>query len=48
MDQELIDRVIEQIMNDIEDGDITALEEMLKHTPRHILIGFLPEEISNA
>ena len=48
MDQALIDRVIEQIIDDIKDGDLTALDEMLKSVPQSVLISYLPEEISNA
>jgi DNA-directed RNA polymerase subunit RPC12/RpoP len=44
MKQLLIDRVIEQIMNDIAIGDITSLEELLTFVPEENLIGYLPEE----
>jgi hypothetical protein len=41
---ELIDLVIEQIKNDFEIGDYTALVELLGFIPRKNLIGYLPEE----
>jgi hypothetical protein len=41
---ELIDLVIKQIKNDFQVGDYTAIVELLLHTPRANLIGFLPEE----
>ena len=40
---ELIDRVIGQIYIDIESGDITALEELLKRVPEQVLESYLPE-----
>lgn len=39
----LIDLVIEQILDDIEDGDFTALEELLKAVPEEALRSYLPE-----
>lgn len=42
--QKLIDRVIEQIKNDIAEGDVTALDELLTFVPKENLIGYLPEE----
>jgi len=46
MDQlpDLVDLVMEQIRLDIENGDLTALEELLGHVPTDILEGFLSEE----
>ena len=41
---DLIDAVIAQIEQDIEDGDFTAIEELLKSVEPHRLAGFLPEE----
>tara|TARA_R100000231_G_C5202572_1_gene127863 strand:- start:16 stop:174 length:159 start_codon:yes stop_codon:yes gene_type:complete len=41
----LIDRVIKQIKKDIEDGDFTAIDELLRFIPKDILIGYLPEKI---
>lgn len=42
--QELINKVITQIMADIGNGDLTAIEELLKYVPEWILEGFLVEE----
>ena len=39
----IIDYVIDQIELDIVNGDITALEELLKHIPIDYLQGYLPE-----
>lgn len=39
----IIDYVIDQIELDIVNGDITALEELLKHIPIEYLQGYLPE-----
>ena len=41
--QELVDKVIGQIYLDIESGDITALEELLKRVPAKVLESYLPE-----
>jgi len=40
----LIDKVIEQICKDLDFGDTTALEELLRFTPEENLKGYLPEE----
>jgi len=42
--QDLIDRVLDQIENDIKERDFTAIEELLGHVPKDILEGFLSEE----
>lgn len=42
--QELIDEVMFQIKVDIAEGDLTALDEMLKAMPIEKLIGYLPEK----
>jgi hypothetical protein len=44
----LVERVVEQIKEDIKNGDVTALEELLSFTPKENLIGYLPEEEWNA
>ena len=36
--------VIEQIKTDINDGDVTAIYEMLQQVPKDVLIAYLPEE----
>ncbi len=43
MNQTLIDAVIEQIQRDIAEGDLTALEELLKFVPETNLQAYLPE-----
>jgi hypothetical protein len=40
----LIDAVLEQIKVDVEQGDLTAIEEMIRHLPADVLMNFLPEE----
>jgi len=39
----LIELVVKQIRKDLADGDTTAIEEMLTHTPVEYLKGFLPQ-----
>lgn len=41
----LIDSVIDQIKEDINGGDLTAIDELLRFVPKENLIGYLPEEI---
>ena len=41
--QELVDKVIGQIQLDIDSGDVTALEELLKRVPAKVLESYLPE-----
>ena len=40
----VIDKVIEQIRKDLEFGDTTALEELLRDAPDESLKSYLPEE----
>ena len=40
---DLVDRVITQIQLDIDSGDITALEELLKRVAPGVLESYLPE-----
>lgn len=42
-DQELIDKAIEQIKQDVSCGDITAIEELLMFVPVEYIKGFIPE-----
>jgi len=42
--KDLIDAVIEQILKDVEDGDTTAVWELLSFIPKDNLLQFLPEE----
>jgi hypothetical protein len=44
-DQDLIDRVLDQLEDDIKERDLTAIEELLKCVPRENLISYLPEEV---
>ena len=39
----LIDRVIAQIVEDVNKGDVTAIEELLKTVDTDVLVGYLPE-----
>jgi hypothetical protein len=39
----LVDRVLEQIVKDVDSGDLTAIEELLNSVDTDILVGFLPE-----
>ena len=41
---EVIDKVLIQIQNDLEAGDLTGVEELLTFVPLENLIGFLPED----
>jgi hypothetical protein len=41
---DLIDRVIEEIKNDIINGDYEALDELLQSIPKENLIWYLPEK----
>ncbi len=44
MDQELIDKVLEQIKEDVSLGDLTAVEELIKAVPEENLKAYLPEK----
>jgi hypothetical protein len=37
----LVDAVIEQILIDVQNEDMTALAELLTHVPEEYLVGFL-------
>lgn len=41
--QRLIDAVLEQIKSDIQNGDLTTVEELIRELPTDTLINFLPE-----
>lgn len=47
MKQALIDSVLDQIQQDIANGDLTAIQEMLQHLPTEILQAFLPENVAD-
>lgn len=42
--QELVDRCIEEIKNDVRGGDVTAIDGMLILVPTKVLKDYLPEE----
>ena len=44
MKQELIDKVLEQIVKDVEAGDVTAIEELIAGLPDDAALHFLPED----
>lgn len=52
MPRELIERFIEQIQSDIQNEDLTAIEEFLRiaviYIPENYLISYLSEEKQNA
>jgi hypothetical protein len=43
----LIERVLRQIEVDLQTGDLTALEELLKRVPTKVLESYLPEVEEN-
>ena len=43
--QKLIEVVLKQIQYDVEGGDVTPIEEMLKFVPIFNLVSYLPEEL---
>jgi hypothetical protein len=45
MNEQLIDNVIEQIKKDIESGDVTAIDELLRYVPTQKLEAFLSEDL---
>ena len=45
---QLIDTVLEQIVKDVQDGDLTAIQELLVYCPVDALKQYLPEEMTNA
>jgi hypothetical protein len=46
MNQQLIDDVLNQILQDAKDFDLTALEELIKNIPEDVLKAYLPEEVT--
>lgn len=40
----LIDMVLEQIREDVQNGDMYAIDELLRHIPEVYLHGYLSEE----
>ena len=45
MDQELLDKVLEQLKSDIRSKDYTAIDELLRACPEDSLRAFLSEEV---
>lgn len=45
---QLVDRVLEQIVQDVRDGDLTAIQELVVYCPVDALKQYLPEEMQNA
>lgn len=43
--KELIEEVVDQIWNDVLNGTLEPLEELLNFCPVENLIGYLPEEL---
>lgn len=41
---ELIDKVLEQIKEDVNYGNLMAIEELMKHIPEELLEGFLGQD----
>jgi phage gp29-like protein len=48
MTSKLIDAVLEQIVKDVESGDLTAIEELIADLDHKRLCGFLSEETLSA
>ena len=44
LNEGLIDRVLAQIVKDVKQGDLTAIEEMIMRLPHHRLVAYLPED----
>jgi hypothetical protein len=42
--QTLIDAVLNQILSDVAEGDLTAIEELLRYVPEENLVSYLSEE----
>jgi hypothetical protein len=45
---DLVELALNQIVRDVENWDLTAIEELLRFVPEENLIAYLPEEIRNA
>ena len=41
--EELINEVLNQILQDVKDFDLTAIEELIKHIHDEALMAYLPE-----
>ena len=42
--QKLLDAVVRQIDKDVRNGDLTAVEELVRRLPYQTLLQFLPED----
>lgn len=42
--QQVIDKVLVEIVNDVTNGDMTAVEELLTLVPEENLVDYLPED----
>ena len=45
--QLIVDQVLDQIVEDVEIGDLTAIEELLRAVPIEQLIAYLPEDLDD-
>ena len=46
MNQQLIDDVLNQILQDVRNFDLTAIEELIKNIPQEVLTAYLPEKVA--
>ena len=46
MEDPIIEAVIQQMREDFEMNDVTAIYELLEFVPKKNLLGYLPEEIA--
>ena len=44
-EDELYDKVLEQIKQDVADGDLSAIDELLRFVPKENLKAYLPEKL---
>ena len=44
-EDELYDKVLEQIKKDVSDGDLSAIDELLRFVPKENLEAYLPEKL---
>ena len=44
LNEGLIDRVLAQIVKDVKQGDLTAIQELIMRLPHHRLVAYLPED----
>jgi hypothetical protein len=43
-EDEIYDKVLEQIKKDVADGDVSAIDELLRFVPKKNLEAYLPEK----